>query len=123
MGNKLLLKECPDCGMAVHDCWTKGRKLQQRCDMCGWGGEPRVPETIAIKDTKNIRVGQFYGFHYEIFDKYGHISTISSYYQTEEEAVKEMKDSLARRNKQPDLAPCTAVLWPNVVAIKGEVFK
>ena len=118
------VRECPDCGETLRsDCWTAGRKLQQRCEKCGWKGEPRVPETREIKSTKEVMAGQFYGFHYQIFDKYGYYLTISRYYDTKEDATKKMNDDLARDNTQLDLAPCTAILWPNMVTVTGEVFK
>ena len=102
--------KCPDCGEPLHsDCWTTGRKLQQKCD-CGWRGQPRIPEIQRIEDTKTISVNQFSGFNYEIFDKYGHITTFSRSYYSEEEAIKEMRDDLAKHNKWSDYAPCTAIL-------------
>ena len=117
--NKLI--ECPECGETLHsDCWTVGRKLQQRCD-CGWSGELRIPGIIPIEDTKTISVNQFSGFNYEIFDKYGHITTYSRSYDSKIEARKEMEDDLAKHNKHPDMAPCTAILWPDKVMVTGEV--
>jgi len=117
------LRKCPDCGESLHsDCWTTGRKLQQRCD-CGWEGEPRTPEIIPIKDTKTISVNQFSGFNYEIFDKYGHITTCSRSYYDKKSALKAMKDDLTQHNKSLDMSPCTAILWPDRVIVKGEVYK
>ncbi|MFA5299609.1 MAG: hypothetical protein WC389_15580, partial [Lutibacter sp.] len=102
------IKTCPECGSTLgSDCWTTGRKLMQRCD-CGWKGEPRIPETLPIQDTKNVRVGQFWGYHYEIFDKYNHLLTSSRYYGTEKETLEEMQSDLTHSNKSPDMAPCKA---------------
>lgn len=118
------IKECPECGERLHsDCWIQGRMLQQHCEECGWKGKPRIPETQEIKDTREARTGQFYGWHYEIFDKYGHYLTISRYYPTRKEATDEMDRQLTRDNEQPDLSPCTAILWPDKVLVQGEIFK
>ena len=116
-------KICPACGGSLGDRWVANRKLQQYCHDCDWKGTPRVPEKQAIKDTKTISVDQFSGFNYQIFDKYGHITTFSRSYYTKEEAAKAMKDDLDNHNKSLDLSPCTAVLWPDRVTVKGEVFK
>jgi hypothetical protein len=121
MTNKLI--KCPDCGEPLGtDCWVAGRKLQQRCDECGWQGEPRIPETVKIKTTKEVQVNMFGGFYYEAFDKYGHLLIASRSYDTEPEAIQELKKDLARCNKSADVAPCTAVLWGNKVTVKGRVF-
>ena len=116
------LRNCPECEESLSDCWTVGRKLQQKCD-CGWKGQPRIPEIQVIEDTKIISVNQFFGFNYEIFDKYGHITTYSRNYHNKIEAEKEMKDDLIKHNKFPDMAPCIAILWPDTVIVHGEVFK
>jgi len=118
------IKNCPDCGEELHsDCWAGGRKLQQKCSECDWKGEPRIPDTQKIKSTKKICAGMFYGYHYEIFDKYGHISTSSRYYDSKKEAHKEMMEDLTKENTWPDYSPCTAILWPSEVTVKGESFK
>ena len=116
------LRKCPECGESLSDCWTVGRKLQQRCD-CGWKGEPRIPEIQVIEDTKTISVNQFSGYNYEIFDKYGHITTYSRSYYNKIEAEKEMKDDLVKHNKSTDMSPCTAILWPDKVIVKGKILK
>jgi hypothetical protein len=117
------LTKCPDCGEPLgSDCWVAGRKLQQSCYECGWEGEPRIPEPLEIKSTKEVQVNMFYGFCYEIFDKYGHLLTSSRTYDTEGEAIQALRDNLTRDNKSIDIAPCTAVLWPKKVTVKGKVF-
>jgi hypothetical protein len=117
------ITECPNCGSDdLHNRWTSGRKLQRGCNSCSWKETPRVPETKEIKDTKFISVDQFYGFVYEIYDKYGYIIIYSKTYRTSKEAKEAIIEELAKLNKSPIYAPCTGILWPDKVEVSGEVF-
>lgn len=129
-------KRCPKCGRmdTLSDRWTKGRMLQQYCsgaadafnddytDRCGWVGLPRVPEKRKITNTKKLRVDDFPGWDYIIYDKYGHESCFSRTYSSKEEAIKKIKEELKIQDAG---SPYTVVLFhvPSSVIIKGKVFK
>ena len=118
-------KKCPDCGQSdgLSDIWRKGRKLQQKCYLCDWHGQLRIPEKIPIEDTKYVSGNQFGGFSYEVFDRYGHIMTSSRSYSTRKEAKDELKEALEKGRTDMDAGPYTGVLWPARVKIKGSVYK
>jgi hypothetical protein len=97
--------------------------LQQRCNNCGWRGEPREPEQLAIRDTQTVNVGRFGGYEYTAYDKYGHVVVYSRSYKTREEAEKDIASELARSKNDKERGPYTVVLWPVTVVVKGEVFK
>jgi hypothetical protein len=116
--------ECPKCGSDdLYDRWTSGRKLQRGCHDCTWQEPPRTPEIQPIKNTKFIAANQFSGFHYEIYDQYGHAATFSRSYRTAEEARDELLKDLTKKNKNPDYAPCTGILWPDKVEVVGEIIR
>jgi len=118
------LENCPECeSNDIGDQWVKGRKLQQYCHDCEWKGEPRIPEIKTIKTTKKVQVDQFPGFNYEIFDRYGHAMVYSRSYHTEKEAENVLKEKLRHYGEYHDAGPCTAILWPDVVTVKGKVYK
>jgi len=116
--------KCPKCGSTdLGDQWADGRKLKQRChDDCNWVGPARVPEKIPIRSTRSVCVSQFAGFEYEIFDRYGHISTSSQTYSTEASAFKAMERDIQQGENDPDAGPYTGVLWPSVVKVTGKKF-
>lgn len=117
-------KTCPKCEtINLGDRWVAGRKLQQYCRECLWKGEPRIPELIKKIDTKEIMVNYFDGFNYEIFDKYGHNLLSSKYYSTKTEAIASLKKQLKLCNSDPLVSPCTGIFWPNVITVKGEIYK
>jgi len=117
------LTACPKCESAsLGDQWVRGRRLQQYCHSCDWRGEDRVPEQLEIKTKKVVAVGRFYGFEYEVFDRFGHLSISSRTYATETEAVQQLKRDLERGKKDEQAGPYTAVLWPAQVEVEGEVF-
>ena len=105
------------------DKWTAGRKLQHYCRDCGWVDNPRVPEQKQVESIKTVQVGNFYGFNYEVFDKYGHLLEYSRFYNSEDEAVAELKKSLKRSNSNKNYGPCTGILWPCTVMVEGRIFK
>jgi hypothetical protein len=117
------LKQCPECEGSLNDYWAKGRKLQQHCTWCGWKGEIRVPESRLIEDTKTICTGQFSGFSYEMFDKYGCTLIMSRSYDTEVAAVIEIEKELIYGKTDKDAGPYTAVLWPDTVIVQGTIYK
>jgi hypothetical protein len=115
---------CPKCGSDdLYDHWVSGRKLQRGCHDCTWKEPPRTPEIQPIESRRFIKANQFYGFHFEIYDKYGHMSTSSRSYNTKEEAREELVEMLSRQNKNPGYAPCTGILWPDKVEVVGEVVR
>ena len=128
-------KQCPRCGRTntLGDRWCRGRMLQQYCnggddfdddytDRCGWVGLPRVPEKRRITNTRKLRIDDFSGWDYIVYDKYGHESVISRTYHSKEDAIKELQEDL---NIKDAGSPYTAVLFnvPSSVTIKGKVFK
>jgi hypothetical protein len=116
--------ECPNCGSDyISDRWVAGRKLQRSCNDCGWKEKPRTPDRRVIKNTKFIKANQFQGFHYEVYDQYGHETTFSRSYGTAEEARVELLNELSKLNKHPNYAPCTGILWPDRVEVVGEVVR
>ena len=118
------LNKCPRCGNRnLSDKWKPKRKLQQSCDECGWRGEIRTPEVVKIKTTKEVMVNQFYGFCYEVFDRYGHITTHSRSYNTEKDAEAALHQEIERGEKNKDAGPYTGILWPKAIYVKGKVYR
>ena len=126
------LKACPKCGCKnLGDRWTNGRKLEQYCladgeeEYCTWVGQPRTPERKRITNTKDLRVDEFYGWDYIVYDKFGHASTYSQTFGTEREAMTDLADELKQGVKDKDGGPYTAVLFktPSKVVLKGKMFK
>lgn len=118
--------KCPKCGASstyLNDYWTKGRKLKQFCIECDWEGEPRVPETIPVESTKQVQVHKFFGWCYSVFDRYGHTLIVSKAHSSRECAVEALNKDLDIWNKNPDVGPCKAVLWPPSVSVEGQVFR
>lgn len=116
--------ECPICKSDdISNIWVKNRMLQCRCRDCGWRGNPRVPEIIPIEFTREICVNQFYGWEYELFDKYGHVLIYSKTYDKKENLLKELNAEMDRYNSNVDVAPVTAIIWPPSVTVLGEVYK
>lgn len=119
---------CPECECEdLGDRWVADRKLQQYCrdQDCHWKGEARIPEQQEIETKKVVPANHFSGFQYTLFDKYGHVTTLSRSYGTEAEALKEMQEDMERSNR-PEHAyngsSCTGVLWPSVVTVHGKKF-
>jgi len=117
-------EECPKClSKDLGDFWVKGRMLQTNCRVCGWWDEPRTPEIKPISKTKKVYVNRFFGFEYELFDKYGHLLVHSATYHTQSEAKKELEKDIELHNKDIHVNPVTGILWPSFTEVKGEVFK
>ena len=115
---------CPICGSnRLTRQWCVGRTLSQKCYDCDWIGEPKIPEDIPIITTKKVLTGQFDGFHYEVFDKYGYILTCSRTYVSKDEAMDNMRKELKLGKKDLDAGPYTAVFWPPSVLVRGKIFK
>lgn len=126
------VKACPKCGnKSLGEHWCKGRMLQQVCgsfgeDSCGWKGEPYTPPKKRITNQVELRIDEFYGWHYVVYDKYGHVSTDSATYDTREEAMEELIDDLTPKEGYDDpAAPYTAVLVkvPCHVVVRGKMFR
>jgi hypothetical protein len=92
---------------------------------CGWVGEPRTPEQRDIVTSKRLFVDTFTGWHYEVYDKYGHIMISSRYYGEEEDARKNLEKDLEKGLKDEVAGPYTAVLFniPTIVVIEGQLIK
>ena len=106
--------------------------MEQYCDAtnefeeeCNWVGEARTPERRRITDTTDIRIDDFYGHGYTIYDKFGHEQTISATYDTKAEAMKEMTEDLEHGERETDGGPYTGVLFfvPATMKLKGTMFR
>lgn len=122
------LKKCPKCKSSrLGDRWCAGRKLQQYCleDECDWSAKLRIPEQLPVTNSKQVHVGDFHGWGYTLYDKYGHVSTLSRTYDTEDEATQEMNHDLIRGEQDVNAGPYTGVLFytPPTVTIHGKRFK
>lgn len=126
------VKTCPKCGFSsLGERWSRGRMLEQYChdpeEMgCHWVGEPYTPPKRRITNKDTLRIDEFHGWHYIIYDKYGHVQTDSATYGSKSEALKEMEDDLKPKRDYVDpAAPLTAVLFfvPSSVTIEGTMFK
>lgn len=130
-------KRCPKCGSRrLSERWCSGRLLEQFCynegddedfgsESCGWVGEPRIPEQREIQTSKKLFIDGFASWHYEIYDKYGHIMISSRYYGEEKDAQKNMELDLEKGLKNETAGPYTAILFniPENIVIKGKIFK
>lgn len=123
------IKSCPKCGCTnLGERWANGRKLEQYCDGedCYWKGEPYTPPKRRITNTTDLMIDNFSGWHYIVYDKYGHVQTDSETYDTRAEAMHEMEDDITPKECYDDpAAPYTAVLFnvPSTVTIKGTMFR
>jgi hypothetical protein len=81
-----------------------------------------VPEQQEIKTTKLLNVGNFPGFHYAVFDRYGHSLTFSRSYSTEAEAEKNLTREMKYGDTDDHAGPYTGLLWPAVAVVSAKVF-
>ncbi len=132
------VKVCPKCGSTnLGERWSSkgGRRLEQYChgendeycnDDCSWVSEPYTPPKRPITNKVELRIDDFYGWHYQVFDRYGHIQTDSATHDSKAEAMKELTDDITPREGYDDpAAPYTAVLVkvPCRVTVEGTMFK
>lgn len=133
------LKTCPKCkSTRLGERWAKNRMLQQYCHgcdsygdydedtRCTWVGEPRIPEKKRITNTDTLRIDEFFGWHYLIYDKYGHLSTDSATHNSQAEAMEALEENLTPPQGYDDpAAPYTAVLFdvPQTITIKGTMYR
>ncbi len=122
------VKVCPKCGSkGLGDRWCNHQKLQQYCheEDCNWTGTPRTPDRRRITNMKALRVDDFFGWDYIIYDRFGHESTISQSFNTEQEAMKDMEEELKHGENNPDAGPYTGVLFktPARVVLYGKMFR
>ncbi len=116
--------QCPVCdGDNLSDIWRPQRKLKQSCNDCLWNGGDRTPEMKVIETKKDISANHFWGFCFEIFDKYGHLRKGSRSYNTEKEAMDRLLIDIEDGKKDVYGGPYTAVLWPSTVNVVGKMFK
>jgi len=78
---------------------------------------------IDINLTKKIQVGNFHGFRFEVFDRYGHILLISKSYYLKLDAIDEIERQIEYSKTDINAGPYKDVLWPNVVSVTGELFE
>lgn len=122
------VKTCPECGSTdLGDSWQAKRRLKQFCheEDCFWEGPLRVPELLKVSGKKEVYLNAFTGHTYEIYDRYGHIMTLSQTYATSEMAIQEMKNELVKGETDVAAGPYTGVLFkiPLSVMITGKMFK
>ena len=112
---------CPSCGDdEFYEKWEANRLLSKNCYSCTWKSKPYPPKLRKIRTAKTIDANQFPGFHYQIFDKFGHIMTSSRSYNSKSEAKAEIEKELVYGRTDKDAGPYTAVLWPASVTVRGE---
>jgi|ERR1035441_10356960 hypothetical protein len=137
--NIMKVKVCPKCGSKrLGERWSKGRMLQQYChglssvgdyeedSHCSWVGEPYVPSLNRITNKDTLRLDEFVGWHYLVYDKYGHLSTDSATHDSRAEAMEALEENLTPREGYDDpAAPYTAVLFniPPSITIKGKMYR
>ena len=110
--------KCSECGEGVfHRIWVTGRKLRYKCEYCNWMSEPFTPPHQEITAERVMAVSQFGGIEYTVYDQYGHVMTMSRTYYDRDDAIEALQSDLIRN------VGSTAVLWPESVIAKGEVFK
>jgi hypothetical protein len=93
---------------------------------CRWVGEPYTPPRKRITNTDTLRLDEFAGWHYLIYDKYGHLATDSATHSTREDAMEALIEDMTPKAGYDDpAAPYTAVLFnvPSHITIKGTMFK
>ena len=115
------LKECPKCQSSLSKIWTKGRKLQQKCnnyEKCDWKSKPFIPTFKPVCDTKTVSYYTGGNWHFELFDKYGYTLAYSTAFGDEAACTKEAKHAIALNS---EYGPCTAVIWPPTVEVKGKL--
>jgi hypothetical protein len=133
------VKACPRCSCEnLGERWAKGRQLEQYCrrrndgddwdapEYCGWVGKPYEPTKRRITNTTQLWIDDFPGWHYIVYDKYGHVQTDSATQHSKKIAMKELEISLKPKPGYDDpAAPLTAVLFfvPTHITIKGKMFK
>lgn len=126
------VKVCPKCGFSdLGERWAIGRKLEQYCCDpeevgCHWVSEPYIPPKQKISRMVELRIDDFFGWHYQVFDKYGHVQTDSATYDSKAEAFKEMTDDITPKEGYDNpAAPYTAVLVkvPCRVTVEGTMFR
>lgn len=124
------VKCCPKCdATGLSEIWANGRKLMQRCnnsdDGCYWRGEPYTPPKRRVIATKDLRIDDFSGWDYVVYDKYGHTMTLSQTFSGSTAAMKELERELVRGEKDENAGPYTGVLFktPYRVVLKGTMFR
>lgn len=124
--------KCPKCGSTyLGDRWVVGRKLQQYCyisdsdERCNWKSDPRTPKRRPISNSKKLLVDESPGWDYIVYDKFGHVMTLSHTYSREDAALSELKRELKRGETDANAGPYTGVLFktPSSVVIRGKMFK
>lgn len=116
-------ERCPKCGYdTLSDNWKPKRLLQQCCPDCNWQGPLRTPEQKIIEEIKYININYFSGFIYEIFDRYGHLYISSRSFEAKKDAELEMKEYLKKGESDPNAGPYIALLWPDKIKVKAEVY-
>jgi hypothetical protein len=119
--------ECPKCGGQTTARWTTGRMLQSRCinsdDGCFWRGSPYVPLKEPIRTVKSIPTSDFGGWEFEGFDKYGHTMICSQTYSSRAACEASARKEVEQWNQDPNYGPCSAVVWPATVKVRGKLIR
>jgi len=117
------LKYCPRCRFKdVDRILTTQRRNIFRCTNCNWRSKPFIPPIKPIPTTKKVRVYQFGGWGFEVYDVYGQCVIYSRSYGTKEEAIENMQKTLKNGKGKP-YGPYTGIIWPQTIEVKAEVFK
>ena len=117
------LKYCPRCKFKdVDRILTTQRRNVFRCINCNWQSKPFIPPIKPIPTTKRVRIYNFSGWGYEVYDGYGQHVVYSRSYDTREEAIKAMRKDIDHGKGKP-YGPYTGIMWPRTVEVKGEIFK
>lgn len=122
------IKKCPTCGCTeIGDRWCVGRKLQYFCanEDCDWEAEPRTPSKRVITDTKDLRIDNFSGWDYIIYDKYGYVAVYSRSYDSKQAVMEAVERELNNGDENEAAGPYTAVVFktPGSVSLKGKMYK
>lgn len=115
---------CPKCGEHTTECWQRKRMLARVCkgeSGCGWQGKPYFPPKKPVRTVKTIGTG--HSWEFEGFDRYGHTYMMSRGYGSKEECENAAREDVARQNRDPDMAPCSAIVWPPTTTVRGTLIR
>jgi hypothetical protein len=96
---------------------AKERMVSLRCDYCDWESDPFVPRSKEVETTR--QVGTPGGCHYETYDQYGRVMTVSQGFDSVERALEEARRDAVRDVGRPGCAKVSIVVWPHVVEYRA----
>jgi hypothetical protein len=113
-------EDCPQCDYRLSTVWTTGRMLKKMCgrENCwGYDGAPYPPPKKPIRIRRMVAVDAGGGWHYEMFDQYGHVYIDSRSFRSaaaaEQDARRQMPDSSGVMGR------VTVVIWPPRVEVRA----